>query len=178
MNLMPAHQAGAAATPEGEVVNEAFAIKVDSWTAEALQGWISQLLEISCLHVKEVHPEIKVSLMFSYLGTDIKEKIFIRWVTTFDGLLEYSEKNKKIISGIRFDVKGNEYSGMVYVKTRNVGIKQIVQRFFDGMKGPFRDQRVKVYEPSRDMRYQGKSSPDVLGGARFEDAIYDIRQND
>ena len=75
-------------------------------------------------------------------------------------------------------VRREESSGIVYIRARNMGIRQIMQEFFNGLKSPFCDQNVKVYLPSWHMRYQGSSAPGIKGGARFEEAVHDVREED
>ena len=107
------------------------------------------------------------------LGRQVSEDKFLRWLVTFQGLIKYSADSQTMLCGIRLDVdKSGNYTGMMYIKLRSVGIRTLVETFFDEAISPFSpDSRIRVRQPSRPMQYEARKSY-IKGGARFETDVY------
>ena len=123
------------------------------WEHEDIQEWLSEMLMCSRTHISNLNPILEVDLIFTKLGRQISEEKFLRWLVTFQGLIKYSADNQTMLCGIRFDTdRSGDYTGMVYIKLRSVGIRTLVETFFDEVISPFSpSSRIRVRQPSRPM---------------------------
>ena len=111
-------------------------------------------------------------MVFTQLGSYFNEEEFLRWLVTFQEHVAFSEDNQAMVCGIRFDFKSGEYTGMVFVKFRTVGIRTLVETWFDEAVSPFPPRRrIRVRQPARPMEFEVRNWWGK-GGARFESDVY------
>ena len=163
-------------SPEEKAIMEQFT-EVDPkwWEREEIQGWLSEVLTCSGTHVSNLNPVLQVDVVFTKLGYQINEGKFLEWLVTFKGAIEYNAINQNMVCGIKFEVdKSGDYTGMVYVKLRSVGIKTLVEIYFNDATSLFPpNNKVRVRQPSRQLQYETRR-PCTRGGARFETDVYKV----
>ena len=160
--------------PEEKVIIDQFVrVSPEEWNCDDLQVWVSELLRYSYTHVSNISPKLEVDLVFTKLGDGISEEKFVSWLVTFQERLEFSVGNQAMVCGIRFDInRSGEYTGMVSVKVRSVGLRKLVEACFDGTASPFPPgNRIRVRQPRREMKFEARSQH-IKGRARFETDVY------
>ena len=62
------------------------------------------------------------------------------------------QDNQAMVCGVRFDFKSGEYTGVVLVKLKTVGIRMLVEAWFNEAVSPFLPRRrIRVRLPGRPM---------------------------
>ena len=125
-------------------------------------------------HVSNPSPALQVDVVFTELGHQINEGKFMEWLGTFQGADEYDAISQNIVCGIKVEVdESGEYTGIVYVKLRSVGIRTMVEVFFNDVASPFPpNNRVRVRQSSQQLQYEARRLR-TRGKARFETDVYE-----
>ena len=166
---------GEVSPEEREIMSEFISKHLRSWKGREIQEWVTETLRYGRTHVGYMNPVLDVDLIFTKLGRMINEADFLEWVVTFEGRIENSSENQTMICGIRFDVdQAGDHAGMVYIKLRTVGIRTMVEAYFDKLISPFSPgSEIRVRQPNRTMKYEMRKTY-IKGGARFETDVYRV----
>ena len=158
---------------EREVMNQFIGVHPNGWNSREIQEWLTEMLKYGRTHISNMNPILDVDLIFTKFGRMIDEAEFLEWVVTFQGRIEYSAEKQTMICGIRFDTdKSGDYTGMAYVKLRTVGIRTLVESYFDKLISPFTPgSEIRVRQPNRSMKYEVRKTY-ITGGAHFETDVY------
>ena len=160
---------------EREAMNQFIGTHPNGCKKDEIQEWVTEILRYGRTHMSYMNRTLDVDQIFTRLGRMINEADFLEWVVTFQGRIENSSENQTMICGIRFDVdEAGDYTGMVYIKLRTVGIRTMVEAYFDRLISPFSPgSEIRVRRPNRTMMY-GMRKSYIKGGARFETDVYRV----